>query len=759
MSQAFNRATSWIVDRPSASLFLLIVISVIAGIGYKDPSILTRYIRPQSDDSEQTSVVDSLVDVPNVQRFDITNAHAVLLIESDNSFFTPLGAKALREIDSALESLDYVSRIVWMDDVPELNIFGLPEPLLPRAESAPERFAVAREKARKHPFVNGQLLSSDGKTLLMLVYFDYFFLTEDDDVSTNLVNVATEAASRYAKNDFEFSVTGRTPIYLEIVRANERNQLFYQSIAYATIGLMSIILFRGVTAILVVSFAPALGVFWTMGILRYFDFQDNPFNDVIVPVLLSLVGFTDGVHLMVQIRKLRSSGMAPRDAARAGIREVGLACALTSLTTAIGFGSLALSSHELVIEFGWCCVIGVILTFFAVVTSIPLACSTWLGKRIHVGHSKGFIDIHLQRISGIVDFVLKRLRLFSGLGIATTIILAGVSCMLRPDQRQTTALPESSEAARALTKMDRALGGLEVGYVNVRWSETVEPESPEILSVLTKINDILQSQPLIGHPLSIKHLLDTLPGDTTSMDRMPMLELLPPSLKRSFYTPERKSAQVMFRVQDIGIAKYGPVFEEIRDSFDELTIQHPDFTFTLSGRPIDRYENLYQIVVDLTKSLGAASVIIFCVLTVVYRSLRIGLISLIPNLFPLAVAGTYLYATGQSLEIVSVCAFTVCLGIAVDDTIHFLTRYVEESKRTDDRNLAIRDAFTGVGTALIMTTIVLVTGFLTVLSSDSREHRIFAAMGAITIASALFGDLIFLPALLSKYGRSKPKNK
>ena len=186
--------------------------------------------------------------------------------------------------------------------------------------------------------------------------------------------------------------------------------------------------------------------------------------------------------------------------------------------------------------------------------------------------------------------------------------------------------------------------------------------------------------------------------------------------------------------------------------------QHPDFTLEMSGVPVWRWKNLYQIVVDLATSLGTATLIIFVVLAVVYRSVKIGLISMVPNVFPLAVAGAYLAVSGQSLELVSVCAFTVCLGIAVDDTIHFLTRYIEEKQKTEDERLAIRNAFTAVGTALIMTTVVLVAGFSTVIFSDSRDHRIFASMGAITVAAALFGDLLFLPALLNQFTRKTGKS-
>ena len=121
---------------------------------------------------------------------------------------------------------------------------------------------------------------------------------------------------------------------------------------------------------------------------------------------------------------------------------------------------------------------------------------------------------------------------------------------------------------------------------------------------------------------------------------------------------------------------------------------------------------------------------------------------MIPNVFPLAVTGTFLVVAGQPLEIVSVCAFTVCLGIAVDDTIHFLTRFYEERIETPSDDDAIRRGFAGAGTGMVMTTLVLVVGFATVIFSDMREQRIFASMGALTIAAALFGDLILLPALL-----------
>ena len=209
------------------------------------------------------------------------------------------------------------------------------------------------------------------------------------------------------------------------MRTHRENQRKYQIIGYGVVVLMAIVLFRGIRAVLIVSLAPVVGVFWTLGILRYFDLQDNPFNDVLLPVMLSMVGLTDGVHLMVEIRRQSAAGLNGRDAARVALDKVGLACFLTSLTTAIGFGSLMLAHHEVVQEFGLSCMLGVAILFLAVIAVIPLACSTWLGRGVHVGHEKGLVDRNLARVGGVIDFVLRHARPISSLSIVGTLVLVG----------------------------------------------------------------------------------------------------------------------------------------------------------------------------------------------------------------------------------------------------------------------------------------------------------------------------------------------
>ncbi len=764
MSKKFSQSTSWIIERRWLAASIIVIFSVIAFGGYKAPDSVIEWFkalveRPDEEVDEFRHEADvwqeeDFQPPPDVNAIQLGGYSAIMVVES-NSFFTPDGVHALRSIVDRLESLDYVEEVLWMDKIPTLNIFGLNEPLLPKKESAPARFDAALKRAMDHPLVNGQLLSADGQTLLLMISIDYLFIKDDTPFHSGLREIAEDEAKSHPNVELDFLVTGQVPAHLTAMQSQEENQLKYQIIAYGMILLLSMVLFRGITAVGVVALAPVCGVFWTMGFIRYFEFQMNPFNNVVLPVLVALVGFTDGVHLMVQIRRERASGLGPFEAAKEGVRVVGLACFLTSLTTAVGFGSLALANNELVREFGYCCVIGVVLSFIAVVLTIPLACSTWLGGRIHIGHGKGYIDKNISHISVIIEFVLKHRTWVSIAGIVISVSLFVVSLSLRPDEKQSNILPPNSEPAVALRKLDSAMKGLEQARINVFWNRDVEDISggAELLNVLSEIDTTLTNEELIGHPISIFNLLKAMPGDGKVEDRASMLDLLPPSLKRSYYEPEMRKATVVFRVQDLGIAKYGPVFQRIEDSMESIAERHPNFSYRLAGEPIWKWRNIYQIVVDLVTSLGTAAVVIFLILSVVYRSLRIGVISILPNLFPLCVAGTYLVLTGQMLELVTVCAFTCCLGVAVDDTIHFLTRYVEEKRETDDVSEAIQKAFTAVGTALVVTTVVLVSGFLTVLTSETREHRIFASMGAITVASALFGDLVFLPAILARFSK------
>ncbi|MCB9939813.1 MAG: MMPL family transporter [Planctomycetaceae bacterium] len=683
------------------------------------------------------------------------NASDCFLVVETDDLFKPATVAALRHVVAAIEQQPYVDSVMWVDTIPVLNVFGLREPLLPPNDASLERFEAARDRVMQHPLAMGQLLSDDGRTLLMPITFDWLFVTSDADCSQALLQAARDASASRPDASLNIQLTGRVPLYIAYQEAFDRNHRKFQLISYSLVLGLALLLFRGIRAVAVVAAAPAFGIMWTLGLLNWMDELSNPLTSVVVPVLLTMVGLTDGVHLMVHIRRARADGMSPQEASRSAVMRVGLACALTSLTTAIGFASLLVAQSEFVRGFGRGCAIGVVVTFVAVITTIPLACSTWLGNNIHKGHEHDLVGHGLKRFGWLIEFVLRRAKLVSMIAVLCTIVFGIGAAQLRPDDRMQDSQPTGSEAYQALAHCDKALGGIEFVRVRVEWDESADENSAQILTAIQDAEQILTDEPSLRHPLSILNILASFPGDESVTNRLAFLELLPEKTKASYLDTKQRVAEITVRIQDLGIAHYEPIFLRVEQRLSELQTRYPGFNLTLVGDPVKRGRNLYRIVTDLASSLGTAAITIFIVMTLAYRSLRIGLITLIPNLFPLVVTACMMVLFGHPLEIASVCAFTVCLGIAVDDTIHFLTQYRSEVDRHGNVEQAIRDAFQGVGSAMIITTFILITGFGTVLTSDLPGQRYFAAMAVSTIAAALVGDLVFLPALLATFSREK----
>jgi predicted RND superfamily exporter protein len=133
--------------------------------------------------------------------------------------------------------------------------------------------------------------------------------------------------------------------------------------------------------------------------------------------------------------------------------------------------------------------------------------------------------------------------------------------------------------------------------------------------------------------------------------------------------------------------------------------------------------------------------------------MRLGLISVLPNAFPLVIAAGTLVLLGRDLQIASAIAFTVCLGIAVDDTIHFLARYRRELQVTDDVGEAVVRAFLGVSAPMLITTSILLAGFAILFLSTIPTTQLFAGICMLGMAAALVGDLVLLPALVVVFAR------
>jgi predicted RND superfamily exporter protein len=158
----------------------------------------------------------------------------------------------------------------------------------------------------------------------------------------------------------------------------------------------------------------------------------------------------------------------------------------------------------------------------------------------------------------------------------------------------------------------------------------------------------------------------------------------------------------------------------------------------------------------MLSSLGLAIVFIFVILTLLFRSLQLGLLSVPANVMPLVLTLAYMALTGEHLNTTTVIIFSVSIGLAVDDTIHMLARFREEVRDGHGVDEALLRTGRGAGRAIIVTSLMLVSGLSVILLSSFVPVRLFAELTAITIAGCIVGDLVLLPALLKLFWR-RPK--
>ena len=717
-----------------------------------------RFAGIKAIQSRQTDIqeADSLYKELRTQ-FNLQRPEQIIVMTSPRSL-NQVDVQAMRCAVTALENLPQVQQAFWVDTLPTLNVFGLANSALPPDGSSAASFEESKAKILKNPIAVGHLISEDGRVLLVPLQMDWLEVTSDEDVREEILSTARAAADQVSGHLVEFTATGDIPLFLDQMAAHRWNQHFFQAIGFGLVLILAIGIYRSLIPVLLVSSAPALAILWSLGILRWLNEPDNPLSDAVLPVLVAIVGITDGIHLLAYIRTALDSGQNPRQAAASAVRHVGLACFLTSLTTAIGFASLMWADSELVRGFGRSCAIGVTMAFLSMVTVLPLMAGTRLARRLPESTERDLVETKLGFWTPWVEHWLKHRRLVSVLGILLTLTLSISLFYLTPDEKRSFGLPTRSPSFRALEQCDESVGGIELARVVIEWSDneiTTEGPPSDLVEIVQQVEQAISREPLLRHPLSINQILKALPSGEQSSNSLEMLNLLPSALRDSVYREDLRRTMVSVRFQDVGIAIYEPVFERLRTTFDQLQHQYPGIKIGLTGETVVRSRKIVQVVSDLQKSLVGAALIIFTLLAVVYRSWRIGLLAIVPNLLPIVATSSMLIFLGRSLDVSAACAFTVCLGIAVDDTIHFVSRFLQERERSGDTDEAIRVSYRRVGSALMITTLIMVVGFATVLMSEMPAQRIFGAMAVCTISTALLGDLIFLPALLAWFYRSE----
>lgn len=729
-------------------LALIALLTAFAIWGFTQERAMRTFASPRAEAAKQVS--------QGVARdFGDDGSSLVLLVDhlgQRGDLFEPQAARALRKILAAVRALPEVGRAFAFDQVP-VRQFGLFESeLLPDPDAGASRLASARKRALENPIVAGNLLSDDARTAAVSIQL----LPRDGlDIQGLLANLDAAAKAAAESSPLRTRLVGGIPVQIARQDALMGENLRFQIIGYTLAVTLALLLFRGIGPTLVVVLPAAVGVFWTLGLLGFTGVELGGLSQVVMPVLLTMIAFTNAAHIALGVRREIEAGLSRRDAIETALRKLRKPCALSALTTAVGFGSLIVAEASMIKDFGRDCALGTALTFTAVIVLVPMLAASPLGaglaskRATHPSHHSR--DRFRDMFSDFVAVVIARAPAVVGVSVLLSACFAWLALGLTPDIRVRPMLPDGSDVQTGLEHADGALGGLQVVRVAIDWDGTAGADPFDVIGA---VETVLANEPLLTKALSVNTILQAAPAAARIWTtREQILREVPPDMLAPFYRPDIGRAVINTRAQDLGVATYAKVYDRIERELAGLEGRYPGFQLRLTGSGPDWHRYLHRMVTDLALSLSVAAVVILLVITAAYRSLRVGLIAVLPNLFPLLVCAGGLAALGKPLSLEIVCAFTICLGIAADDSIHFLSRFRAERAEGASLDNALGTSFIRVGHVLLVTTLVMVAGIGSILLSSLPMYRSFATIACATLAAALVADLIILPALLKLFAR------
>ncbi|MBU3916063.1 MMPL family transporter, partial [bacterium] len=543
------------------------------------------------------------------------------------------------------------------------------------------------------------------------------------------------------------------------------------SVALLLITVVLLFLFRSVSGFLwplcIVVFASVL----TVGLAGWFDVTMSMMFSILLMLIL-VVGVADSVHIMSGYVYFRTQKLKHEAAIRAVLRRSGLACLLTSVTTAIGMFAMVFVPIKPIKYFGILAGIGVLLAFVLTIVLLPLMLdilrpiSKKRAKRIAASIEKtSLVQKILLKIEPYTYSYPKRVTIIFMvvLGIASY----GVS-KVQVDSNMVEILKKGLPVRTAYDLVDRVMGGTQSMEIFLDFQQQDALKDPDVLNAMEKIQKILETQH-VAYVVKTSSLVNVVKDSYRSLNEgreemylipqeqrmleqtLLMFDSANPEDRLLLVPDDYSQGRISVRLLNYGSIKYIDFFEEIQkqinETFDPLKSKYPKMKVQIIGSLALMMTMVEHISWSQIQSFGLALITITIVLFFVFGSPKIGLIAMIPNIFPVMVTFGTMGLFGFALDADTLIIAPIVIGIAVDDTIHFLTHYRSEYIESGDSIKSIILALREAGQAIIFSTVILVIGFLALIISVHQGMANFGVLSAVAFCSALLADLFLLPSL------------
>ncbi len=751
-----RRYSDWVIGHHKTVVVAAMAICMLLAYGARNLGITNDFRVYFSADNPQLAAFEDLED-----RFGRTDVIYFYIEPVAGDVFTVPVLRLIHELTEVAWDLPYVRRVDSLSNYQHTEARAdvlHTESLVTDVEQlTTARVAEIRALALAEPLLAGRLVPSSGRATGVVVQLD--LPAAQVHAPDEAVAAARVLQSRIAQQNPEVHILlgGGATAGVTLGEAVGQDLRTLVALSYLIIAGGLLLLLRSVRGMLAIILVISVATIATMGFFGWWGLVLTPVAGW-VPSIVMTIAVADCVHILISYFHGLRLGQERRDAVRESLRINANPVFITSLTTIIGVLCLNFSDSPPYRMLGNMVAVGVFIAYCLSLTLLP-AMLAWFN--IGSSHAGKGASSTMDRLANWIIQHNRKLLLI--MGVVVIALASGIPRNVL-SERWHDYFDGSFEVRRATDAVEHNIGGVQTMRYVFDSGAADGIYDPEFLRALDDFSRWLRQQPDVAHVGSIvdllKRLNQTLHNDSLEWYRVPdnralafqlyfLYELgLPPELSLENMVDSGHGATQLSA--SIKITDSERLLELDALAHDWLRAHAPTIKVG-EGTGMDmvfahiNHRNIHSLVQGSLLAL----LLISLVLMVALRSVRLGLVSLIPNLAPAALTyGTWGYVNGR-VDLSASVVLCMSLGIVVDDTVHFLSKYIRARReRGLDLVDGMRYAFQTVGTALTITTVVLVAGFLVLAASHFGPTWVTGLLLSVTLAYAWIADFFFLPPLL-----------
>ena len=674
----------------------------------------------------------------------------------DEDLFTPKKLLILKELTKELESIKLAKDVISLANVDDIkggeDYFEVKDFLEDVPNSVKKCRALKRE-AIQNPLYRDNLISKDGSTTAIVVFA--YIRHNDPDYREKLLNQVDKVLNKYS-DYFVFHKAGWTITDFALSQYMKRDLRVFIPITYTLVLLVIWIFFKKPYLVLVAVLNISACMMSTMGVFGLTGIALHNVTSIVPPLIMSM-SLADTVHIFSHLDSSLLKDMSKIDALCSIVRRLFLPCFLTTLTTAIGFFSLISSELSPIRDFALMSSCGMIFEFFYAFFLIPpilrFSPSKWVFRDF--SKKQDFISRSTEKIYYFTNKYTFKLLLF--FIILCLFSIWGASKVKVETDLNRFFMPSTKEY-KDLMFVERNLCG--TGSLDVYLKTDIDGfKDPKKLYYIEQVQNYISKIPGVDKVISLNDYLKEMNKSFHNEDekwyRIPdtknmvsqFLLLFDISTIDDLVTESFDETRISIRLSEHSSSRQRIIIHKIEKFLKKNTPKC--IKAMVTGRALQQVIIIDALVNSQIKSLLYAGIAISIIMIIVLRSLTIGIISLIPNIFPILINFAIMGMLGITLNTATALISAVAIGIAVDDTIHFLTEYL---KMRREHKMPIQNAveitLKNKGRAIISSSIILFFGFAVLVTSKFHPTFDFGMLTSIIMITALIGDLILLPCIL-----------